>query len=124
MKELKLCLCGAKVRAKGMCHLCYMKDRYLQKVGTLQRNKIEHFDIDRHLKNVIDLVQIGYTIIDSLNKLKIRSSKFYKHISIDQKRILDEQRALYLTANNTTLYYKKTLSNEIYQEDEDIFDFK
>jgi hypothetical protein len=112
-KEQKYCECGSKVYAKGLCGKCYRSNR--PKKTRLKNKPNRIFG----LKDISLLLERGFTIKKSCEKLNLSFKDFYSSISEQEKTILKEKEIHYLNKINSLIDYE----DETYNINED-FDLK
>jgi DNA-binding protein len=88
-KEIKLCECGNKTVAKGLCRNCYQKE-YAKKYTI----KKWITDYSETYKKVLDQVMLGNTISKACDLVKIQRNTFYKNITPIQKKEINSYKSI------------------------------
>lgn len=125
-KEIKPCECGEKSIAKGYCYKCYQK-YYQRKKNENQPKKIYQRKPRKKIfldniksvgfDDVLLLLQYGFTIKKSCEKLHLSYSDFYNNISKEQKIELKEKEIFYSEKIKSLITYEKEIPSIDYEYD-------
>jgi hypothetical protein len=130
-KESKPCECGEKSIAKGYCRNCYQKHYQRKKNENKPRKYKPRREYIRQprkktileniksvgFNDVLLLLQYGFTIKKSCEKLDLTYSDFYNKISKEQKSELIEKQKFYSKKIKSLTAYEKEITDIGYEYD-------